>query len=88
MCVQVYNKDTKKFAGTPYQLAEMLDMPTSYLPVDNAYNQLIPESCLCQVDVKKACALAGFNYEEDRDLEPVIFKKTQQDFFNEARKTK
>jgi hypothetical protein len=88
MCLQVYNKDTKAFAGTPYQLADMLDMPTNALPVDNNYGQLLPESCLCQVDVRKACALAGFNYEENQDFEPIISKKTQADLVNELRKIK
>ena len=88
MCVRVFNKDTKESAGTPYELAYMLQVPTNSLPVDNNYGQLIPESCLCQVDVEKACKMAGFNYEENADFEPVISKKTQEDIVNSVRKTK
>jgi len=88
MCTRVFNKDTNEFAGTPHELAYMLQVPTNALPVDNNYNQLIPESCLCQVNVEKACAIAGFRYEENADFEPVISKKTQEDLVNELRKTK
>ena len=88
MCVRVYNKDTGSYAGTPYTFADMLDVPVSALPVDNAYNQLIPDNCLCQVDIEKACKLAGFNYTETSDFEPVISKKTHEDLVNEFRKTK
>jgi hypothetical protein len=88
MCVRVFNKDTKEYAGTPHEFAYMLAVPTNSLPVDNNYGQLIPESCLCQVDIAKACKLAGYHYEETEDFEPVISRKTQEDLVNELRKTK
>jgi hypothetical protein len=88
MCVQVYNKDTNTYAGTPHAFADMLNIPVNALPVDNNYNQLIPESCLCQVDIEKACKLSGYNYSETADFEPVISKKTQEDLVNELRRTK
>jgi hypothetical protein len=88
MCIQVFNKDTGDYAGTPYEFADMLNIPVNELPVDNAYNQLIPENCLCQVDIEKACKLAGYNYSEDDDFEPVISKKTHEERVNELRKTK
>jgi hypothetical protein len=88
MCVRVYNKDTDTYAGTPHTFADMLNIPVNALPVDNNYNQLIPESCLCQVDIEKACKLSGYNYTENEDFEPVISKKTQEDLVNELRKTK
>ena len=88
MCVQVYNKDTKTSAGTPYEFAEMLNMSVNELPVDNAYNQLIPDDCLCQVDLQKACILAGYNYTETSDFEPVISKKTQEDILKSIRTSK
>jgi hypothetical protein len=88
MCVQVYNKDTKAYAGTPYEFADMLSIPISALPVDNAYNQLIPENCLCQVDIEKACKLAGYNYTENSDFEPVISKKTQEEILKSIRTSK
>ena len=88
MCVKVYNKDTNSYADTPHELADMLDIPVSALPADNAYNQLIPDNCLCQVDVQKACGLAGYNYTENSDFEPVISKKTQEDILKAIRTSK
>jgi len=79
MCIRVYNTDTKESTDNPRELAEMLGLAVKQLPVDNNYGQLIPESCLCQVDVKKACELAGYNYTENQDFEPVISKKTAEE---------
>jgi hypothetical protein len=79
MCVRVYNSDTRDSTDNPRELAEMLGLSVKQLPVDNNYGQLIPESCLCQVDVKKACELAGYHYTENQDFEPVISKKTAEE---------
>ena len=57
MCVRVYNLDTKEETDSTVEFADMLGVATSALPVDNAYNQLIPEACLCQVDIKKVITL-------------------------------
>lgn len=76
MCVRVYNNDTRETASHPIAFAGMINVPVNELPVDNNYKQLIPESCLCQVDIQKACELAGYNYSENSDFEPVISKKT------------
>lgn len=88
MCVRVLNNDTKQSTDSPIGLAEMLNIDILQLPVDNAYNQLIPQSCLCQVDIEKACKLAGYSCSTNDDYDFEISKKTQQDFFNETRKAK
>jgi hypothetical protein len=81
MCVSVYNKDTQEHTDSPVEFAHMLGVPTSTLPVDNVYGQLIPEACLCQVDIKKACEINGFNYEEDNhdNWDIRISKKTPEE---------
>ena len=76
MCVRVYNKDTKQNTDSPHEFADMLGIPVSDLPVDNAYNRLIPDACLCQVDIEKACELAGYDYSETEDFDIEISKKT------------
>ena len=90
MCVRVYNLDTKEETDSPEEFAAMLGVATSALPVDNAYNQLIPEACLCQVDVEKACNMYGFHYKEDDhdnyDADITISKKTAEDMMQEVLK--
>lgn len=76
MCVRVYNTDTKENTDNPREFAEMLGISVKQLPVDNNYGQLIPDSCLCQVDIKKACDISGYNYIENADYEAEISKKT------------
>jgi hypothetical protein len=88
MCVSVYNTDTKESTDSPVEFAEMLGIATSALPVDNAYNQLIPEACLCQVDIEKACNMYGFHYSEDEhdNWDVRISKKTPGDIMKELLK--
>jgi hypothetical protein len=86
MCVRVINKDTDEDTDNVEEFADMLGVASSALPVDNAYKQLIPEGCLCQVDIKKACDMFGFNYSEDRDFDAVISKKTLENTFQEIQK--
>ena len=78
MCVRVYNKDTKEDTDTPTGFADMLGISAKDLPVDNALGQLIPESCLCQVDIEKACKLHGYNYNENDDFDIAIWKKSPE----------
>lgn len=66
----------------------MLNISVLQLPVDNAYNQLIPESCLCQVNIEKACKLAGYHCSTNDDYEYEIAKKTPGDLLNEARNSR
>jgi hypothetical protein len=61
----------------------MLGVSVDALVVDNAYNQLIPESCLCQVDCKASAEKAGFCCEENIDADIVIWKKTIEEKINE-----
>lgn len=75
MCVRVYNKDTKQDTDSPYAFADMLGISVNQLPIDNAYNKLIPDSCLCQVDIEKACEMFGYNYNETEDFDISISKK-------------
>lgn len=77
MCVRILNKDTNEETDSTVEFADMLGVGTNELPVENMYNQLIPESCLCQVDIKKACQMFGFNYSENEDFEAIISKKTK-----------
>jgi hypothetical protein len=88
MCVRVYNLDTKEETDSTVEFADMLGVATSALPVDNAYNQLIPEACLCQVDIKKACNTYGFHYKEDDhdNGDITISKKTAEDVMQEVLK--
>ena len=86
MCVRVYNKDTQDDTDSPVEFAEMLGVSAVDLPVDNNYGQLIPEACLCQVDIKKACEKFGFNYEENDDFDIVISKKTPEEKISEVLK--
>jgi hypothetical protein len=88
MCVRVYNKDTKDETDSVVEFAEMLGIGTAQLPVDNNYGQLIPQGCLCQVDIKKACETYGFNYEEREydNCDVRISKKTPEDKINEVLK--
>jgi hypothetical protein len=78
MCVRVYNKDTDQSTDSPHEFADMLGIPVSALPVDNAYNELIPDCCLCQVDIEKACELSGYEYSENDDFDILIAKKTAE----------
>jgi hypothetical protein len=75
MCVRVYNKDTSQNTDSPYTFADMLGISVNQLPIDNAYNKLIPDSCLCQVDIEKACEMFGYNYSENQDFDILISKK-------------
>ena len=86
MCVRIFNTDTKEETDSPIEFADMLGVATTALPVDNAYNQLIPEACLCQVDIKKACDMFGFNYNETEDFDAVISKKTPESSIKEILK--
>jgi hypothetical protein len=79
MCVRVYNTDSRESTDNPREFAEMLGISVKELPVDNNCGQLIPDSCLCQVDIKKACDIAGYHYNENDDFEPVISKKTHSE---------
>lgn len=78
MCVRVYNKNTKEETDSPIGFADMLGVSAKDLPVDNAYGQLIPESCLCQVNIEKACKLYGYDYTEDEDFSIAIAKKSPE----------
>jgi hypothetical protein len=78
MCVRVYNKNTKEETDSPIGFADMLGVSVKNLPVDNAYGQLIPESCLCQVNIEKACKLYGYDYIEDEDFSIAIAKKSPE----------
>lgn len=78
MCVRIFNTDTKEETDSPIGFADMLGVTTTALPVDNAYGQLIPSSCLCQVDIKKACDMFGYNYNENEDFSVVVSKKTAE----------
>ena len=86
MCVRILNADTREETSSPSGFADMLGVATNALPVDNAYGQLIPQSCLCQVDIKKACDMFGFNYSENEDFDAVIAKKTTEDTMHEILK--
>jgi hypothetical protein len=87
MCTRVWNKDTNEETDSPAEFAEMLGIPTSSLPVDNAYKQLIPEGCLCQVDIEKACDMFGFNYIDDAG-DAQISKKSQGAWTQQIAKTR
>lgn len=78
MCVRILNEDTREETHSPAGFADMLGVSTTALPVDNTYGQLIPQSCLCQVDIKKACDMFGFSYSENEDFDAVIAKKTTE----------
>ena len=78
MCVRILNNDTHEETDSPVEFAEMLGVDTTALPVENNYRQLIPHCCLCQVDIKKACDMFGFNYTENQDFDAVISKKTAE----------
>lgn len=78
MCVRVYNKDTKEETASPTGFADMLGVSAKDLPVDNALGQLIPESCLCQVNIEKACKLHGYSYIENDNFDIVISKKSTE----------
>lgn len=86
MCVRVLNSDSKQETDTPVGFAEMLGVEVNELPVDNNYKQLIPHNCLCQVDLKKACEIQGFNYSENEDFDAVISKKSPQTIIQETTK--
>ena len=77
MCTHIHNKDTGESTDTPIMFAHMLGIDIKELPVENRFNVLLPDNCLCQVDCKKACELAGFTYVEmdDSGLEVIISKK-------------
>lgn len=81
MCTQIHNKDTGEKVDTPVMFAHMLGIDIRELPVENRFNLLLPENCLCQVDCKKACELAGFTYTEmdSSGMEIVISKKPYTD---------
>lgn len=85
MCVRILNTDTQVTTDNPLEFAYMLGISIQDLPVDNNYKKLIPENCLCQVDIAKACRLSGYNYKEtpDSSAEIEISKKTPTDIINE-----
>jgi len=86
MCVRVYNKDSGEDTDNPITFSDMLGISVKNLVVDNAYNQLIPESCLCQVNCEASCEKAGFYCVENDDFDLVIWKKTVEEKINEISK--
>jgi hypothetical protein len=81
MCVRILNTDTQTETDNPLEFAYMLNLPVKDLPVENTYGKLIPDNCLCQVDIEKACKLAGYNYREVNRgyIEIEVSKKTKQE---------
>ena len=81
MCTHIYNKDTGEKTDNPRMFAHMLGLDVKELPVENRFNLLLPDNCLCQVDCRKACELAGFSYVEldNSGLDVVIAKKPYTD---------
>lgn len=67
MCVRIYNRDTHEEADSPAELREMFGR---FLPANKHYKEIKDDSCLCQVDVKAAASLYGFEYEE-QDGDPM-----------------
>lgn len=78
MCIQIQNRDTGEKTDKPFMFAGMIGMAMKDLPVNNRFNTLLPDDCLCQVDCKKACELTGFEYLENDEHErsAIIFKKS------------
>jgi hypothetical protein len=75
MCVEIYNKTTKQTAESVQQFAEMLGVGVEEIPASEHYKDVVPEGCLCQIDVEKTCELFGFSYHGDSDFNIEITKK-------------
>jgi hypothetical protein len=75
MCVEIYNKVTKQTAKSAQQFAEMLGVSVEEIPPNELYKDVVPEGCLCQIDLIKTCELFGYSYTEDSDFDIEITKK-------------
>ena len=78
MCVEVYNLDSKTIAGNVVELAELLKVPVEDMrkfPASGYESGITVNSCLCQIDIFKACENAGFDAKYDRDFNIEVTKK-------------
>ena len=69
MCVEVYNTDTKKYAFSVKQFAEMIGFDAIDIPLAPEYEKIDEDGCLCQIDVEKACEIAGISVELSKDFD-------------------
>lgn len=76
MCVDVYNTDTKEWADNVKQFANMIGIDDcANLPLAEHYKMIFPEGCLCQIDVEKACEMAGVSVELSKDFDKYFISK-------------
>ena len=62
MCVLIYDGDVE--IQSPKQLEDHFPQITKMIPAEG-YDNIIPESCLCQVDIENTLDSAGIKYIED-----------------------
>lgn len=62
MCVLIYDGDVE--IQSPKQLEDHFPQITKIIPAEG-YDNIIPESCLCQVDIENTLDSAGIKYIED-----------------------
>lgn len=77
MCVDVYNTDTKEWADNVKQFAEMIGLDTIDIPFAPEYKEIHEDGCLCQIDVEKACEIAGVSVELSKDFDKYFISKKQ-----------
>lgn len=62
MCILIYDGDVE--IQSPKQLEEHFPQITDIVHAEE-YNDIIPDACLCQVDVEETLCRAGIKYIED-----------------------
>lgn len=67
MCFEVHHKAGSRWdvATSQYQFSKFLDVPVRSLPLNEGYDEtdLVGNSCLCPIDIKKALDDAGHRFE-------------------------
>lgn len=79
MCVDVYNLDTKEFADSVKQFADMIGLDTIDIPFAPEYKKIYEDGCLCQIDVEKACEIAGVSVELSQDFDKYFISKQKNE---------
>lgn len=62
MCILIYDWDVE--IQSSKQLEDHFPQITKMIPAEG-YDNIIPESCLCQVDIENTLDSAGIKYIED-----------------------
>ena len=75
MCVEVYNIDTKEYADTVKQFADMIGLDTIDIPFAAHYKTIHEDGCLCQIDVENACKIAEYWHSLNKDFDRYHISK-------------